>query len=136
MSMRINIIQPILDYENKPLMTNKLDERGKSIFDSQNQPETIPETVRNYITTALNNAAQNETFTADQKNQIFQLSIKLYKGKEVDLTPTERNLIKERVEKHDSPLICGRISDILYPEDKVDEVETPEEDKALAKVAK
>lgn len=132
--MRVNIVQPILDYENKPLMTNKLNKKGKPVLDSQNQPEMVPETARNYITTALNNAAANEVFTADQKNQIFQLSNKLYAGKEVDLTPTERNLIKERVEKHYSPLICERINEMLYPEDKITEV--PEEDKALTKAAK
>lgn len=97
----------------------------------------IEETVRTYLFTALNNTTQNEVMTNEEKAQIYQLTKKLFARNEVDLTPNDRELIKRRVEKiYNSPMICGRLIDILYPEDKVDEVETPEEDKALAKATK
>lgn len=137
--MRINVKQPILDYEGKPLKVNKMDESGSVVFDENRHPVMISETARNYMAAALNNSIREEVFTAEQKAQAYQLTRKLYARNEVDLTPNERYLIKERIEKHTyPPLICGRIIDILFPEEVVKDkpAEIPEEDIALAKAKK
>ncbi len=64
----------------------------------------------------------DEIMTNEEKAQIYQLSKKLFARNEVDLTPSDRELIKRRVEKiYNNPLICGRLIDILYPENKQEE---------------
>jgi hypothetical protein len=42
----------------------------------------------------------------------------MFKGKEIDLTLDDRSFIKKRVDKvYNSPLICGRVNEILEGED-------------------
>jgi hypothetical protein len=123
--MRLNVKQHVLDYEGKPLMTNKTNPDGSVVLGDDNRPVQEPELLRNYLAVALNNAAQseNEIFTPEQKAKIYELTTKLYKRKEVDLTLDDRSFLKERVGKVYGPLIYGRICDIL--EEK--EPELPDE---------
>ena len=76
-----------------------------------NRPVQEPELLRNYLAVALNNAAQseNEVFTPEQKAKIYELTTKLYKRKEVDLTLDDLSFLKERAGKVYGPLIYGRI---------------------------
>jgi hypothetical protein len=81
------------------------------VLGEDNRPIQEPELLRSYLAVALNNAAQGEeTFTPEQKGKIYELTTKLYKKKEVDLTLDDRSFLKERVGKVYGPLICGRIS--------------------------
>jgi hypothetical protein len=45
--------------------------------------------------------------------KFFQLSVKLYKDKEIDLTVDEAALIKERVRVTYGPLVYGRVCELL-----------------------
>lgn len=95
--MKINLKQTIRGYEGKESIEN-----GKPII------------LRDIISTALNNFLRDEIPTAEVKNKAFQLSIKLYSGNEADFTLDDRAFIKERVDKiFPSPLICGRVAEIL-----------------------
>jgi hypothetical protein len=122
--MRLNVKQYVLDYEGKPLMTNKTNPDGSVVLGEDSRPIQEPELLRNYLAVALNNAAQGEeVFTPEQKAKIYELTTKLYKKKEVDLTLDDRAFLKERVGKVYGPLIYGRICDIL----EENEPELPEE---------
>src|SRR4029453_19240298 len=105
--MRLNVKQHVLDYEGKPLMTNKTNPDGSGVLGEDNRPIQEPELLRNYLAVALNNAAQgeNEAFTPEQKAKIYELTTKLYNNKEVDLTLDDRWFLKERVGKVYGPLI-------------------------------
>jgi hypothetical protein len=129
--MRLNVKQHILNYEGKPLMTNKTNSDGSVVLGKDNKPVQEPETLRSYLVIALNNKAQNEAEAtgAEELAKRYQLSTKLYAKNEVDLTHTECTLLEARVAgvfAH-SPLLVGRITDVLnereisLPEDDSDE---------------
>ncbi len=94
--MRIKVLETIKNYE------------GKDVLEGDK-----PVTFRAIFSGALNSMEEREVIPAEQKAKIFQLSLKLFKGNEVDLTVEERTLIKERTAKFYTPLVSGRVSDIL-----------------------
>jgi hypothetical protein len=133
--MRLNVKQHVLDYEGKPLMTNITNSDGSVVLDDDNRPIQEPELLRNYLAVALNNAAQGEeTFTPEQKAKIYELTTKLYKKKEIDLTLDDRAFLKERVGKVYGPLIYGRICEIL--EEKEPEVPEEADEEPVSQAAK
>jgi hypothetical protein len=78
--MRLNVKQHVLDYEGKPLTTNKTNPDGSLVLGEDNRPVQEPELLRNYLAVALNNATQGEeVFTPEQKAKIYELTTKLYK---------------------------------------------------------
>lgn len=95
--MKINLLDVPKDYE------------GKDIVDSKKKTLTY----RDIFSTALNSQLANEIMGAEEKAKIFQLSLKLYKDNEVDLTLDEKVLIKTRASKIWNPLVYGRICEIL-----------------------
>lgn len=70
-------------------------------------------TYRAVINAILNRAVQGEILTAEKQAKSFQITLKLFKDKEVDLTLDDRAFIKERLSNLNSPLLYGRISEIL-----------------------
>jgi hypothetical protein len=112
--MRINMNQAIKDYAGKEITQPKRDENNQLLLDENNQPIIEPQILRDLLTTALNNVAPNETLTTEQKAKIYQLSLKIWSGKEADFTVDDRAFLKERVNLiFVSPMLCGRICDIL-----------------------
>lgn len=112
--MRVNVKQPVLDYEGKPLTTNKTNPDGSVVMGQNNRPVQIPETLRTYLVTALNNKANSETepLGAEEAAKRYQRSTKLYAKNEVDLTHAECTLLQERINAvYESPLIQGRVAD-------------------------
>jgi hypothetical protein len=66
--------------------------------------------------TALNNKARTETepIGAEENAKRYQLTIKLSAKNEVDLTIAECALLQGRIAAiYDSPLIVGRVTDLL-----------------------
>jgi hypothetical protein len=118
--MRINVTQGIKDYEGNFIKTTKL-ENGQPVMDSDNRPVQINETLRSYLIQALNSQVQGETMAAEDKNQIYQLSVKMYTSKEVSFTHHEIAFMEERVGKVYGPLIYGRICDIFNGETGYDD---------------
>lgn len=100
--MKINLSETIKSYDGKDLIGE-----GKT-----------PIILRDLIVTALNNVTREEILIAEQKAKIYQLSVKLYSNKEVDLTLDDRSFIKERAGKVLLPLAYGRICEILEGENK------------------
>jgi hypothetical protein len=112
--MRINLKQTIRDYAGKELTQPMRGDNNQPVLDEDGRPVTEPQILRDLLTTALNNAAPNETLTAEQKGKIYQLSLKIWSGKEADFTVDDRAFLKERVNLiFVSPMLCGRICDIL-----------------------
>jgi hypothetical protein len=134
--MRINVKQPVLDYEGKPLLTRKTGPDGSPVLDEKNLPILEPETLRSYLYTALNNKANSETEPTgvEESAKRYQLSTKLFAKNEVDLTLNERTLLLERIGAlyGDVPLVYGRICDILEER----EISLPEDEARPAKSAK
>ena len=131
--MRINVKQHILDYEGKPLMAKKTNSDGSPVLDENHRPIQEPETMRNYLVLALNNKARTETepIGTEESARRYQLSTKLFAQNEVELTSKEIVLLQDRIDAiFDSPLIVGRIGDILegreisLPEDEPDTKDT------------
>ncbi len=56
-SMRLNVTQPVLDYEGKPLMVNQTNADGSVVIGEDHRPVQVPETLRSYLVLALNNKA-------------------------------------------------------------------------------
>lgn len=114
--MRIKVTQPVLDYEGNPLLANKTNPDGSPVLGDDHRPVQEPETLRSYLVLALNNKARTETepIGAEEAAKRYQLTTKLYAKNEVDLTLDECVLLKARVAAvYDSPLIVGRIGDVL-----------------------
>lgn len=96
--MKVNVLQTIKNYEGKD-MTN--DSGGKM-------------SLRDVISTALNNLAPEEKSTAELQNKAFQLSLKIYSTNDPDLSVDERSLILERVSKiYPSPIVSGRMRQLF-----------------------
>lgn len=96
--MKINLKAPILDYENKPV---------------QNKGAEEPLNFLNVFINALNSQLPSEVLTAEVKNRIYQVSMKIYKSDEPNFTPEQLTLIKERVGKIYNPLVYGRVCDLI-----------------------
>jgi hypothetical protein len=89
--MRLNVKQHVLDYEGKPLLTDKTNSDGSPMLDENHRPVKEPETLRSYLVLALNNKSRAETepLGAEEAAKRYQLSTKLYAKSEVDLTHSE-----------------------------------------------
>jgi len=87
---------------------------GKDILNVDKKPLTV----RDAIAIAINNYNQGEVPTAEQKNKAFQISIKLFANKEVDLTLDDRTFIKERAGVISGVIVYGRLCELLEGEDK------------------
>ena len=99
--MVIDITQPVLDYEGKPVKET-------------NAEDSPILTWRSAFYMALNNFSREEQPTGDIKTRCYQITQKLFASKEVDLTVDQRSLILERVRKiFNSPLVCGRAEEVL-----------------------
>jgi hypothetical protein len=95
--MKINVETKILDYEGKKIPKD----------------EKTSLTIRDAISIALNSQLREEIITTEQKNKIFQISVKLWTKKEIDLTVDDRAFIKERAGKILTALLYGRLSEML-----------------------
>ncbi len=98
------------------ILAPKTNPDGSPVLDENHRQVQEPETLRGYLVFALNNKARIETepLGAEEAAKRYQLSTKLYAKSEVDLTHAECALLLERIAAiYDSPLIVGRIGDIL-----------------------
>ena len=70
--MKIDLRQPIIDYQGS-LVT-------KPQQDPSDQTKVIqcPKPLREYFSTALNNAAKGEILTPEDKNKAYSISTKLF----------------------------------------------------------
>jgi hypothetical protein len=101
----IKVTEPILDYPIDG--TAKPVEAGGGVL-----------TYRDVFNQALNSSAPNEIIPVEQKSKLFQITLKLFSGNEIDLTVDEASLIKGRVGKiYNSPLIYGRVCELRHVAD-------------------
>ena len=97
--MKLNVLEPILDYDGKPV----------KISDKENL------TWRKIIFNALNNISPEEKqIDSETKSRCYQITKKIYDSKDPDLTVNERALILERIDKaYNSPLVCGKAKEFF-----------------------
>src|SRR5690242_10892922 len=120
--MKIDVIQPLKEYDGRDVV-----EPGS------NRP--VP--LRTFLVNALSSAPPSDTgqparITTESKERRYQLSTKLWKSKKVELDVKERSFLIECVDDaYDSPLICGRIKQVLEGEGQT----VPESDDTEAALA-
>jgi hypothetical protein len=102
--MKILTSQVLKDYEGKDI-SETVTKDGKIVEN--------PVTLRAVISTSLNTLFQNEPQTAEEKSKIFQLSLKLYAGKEPDFTVDDLAFIKTKVGKVYNALVYGRVCEVF-----------------------
>lgn len=111
--MRVNLKQVLKDYEGKEIKVSTCfycnsalrDETGKIVSEEDRKPYTL----ENILINALSGFTKDEAPTAELKNKIFQLNLKMAGKNEVDLGEKERTFIQERIDKIISiPLLYGR----------------------------
>lgn len=107
--MKIDVTKQILDYEGNPL------DGGTATY-------------RSVISAALNNLEAGEQLLAEQKARMYELSVKIFKSKEVKLSVEEAAFVKERVAKFFNPLVYGRVSDLLEGIDRESGSDTTDQD--------
>lgn len=98
--MTINTNAVLLNYKNEPIIQK----------DGVEEKEL---TVKEALTTSLNSTGPGEILTADKKNKIFQLSLKIHANDQLELTVDDAAFIKERVGIIYSAIVYGRICEIL-----------------------
>ncbi len=94
--MRIKVTDVLTDYE------------GRQIYDGKE-----PVTYRKVFATALNTISEQDRPPAEEMARIYELSVRLYSGAEIELTIEDAVLIKEKVGKVYNPLVFGRARDVL-----------------------
>ncbi len=100
--MKIDVKQPILDYEGKKIFTN---EAKTEFYD-----------VRGAISACINYQEPNVPYTAEKKNKMFSIGVRLYKNSSVDLTLDDLSTIKELADKALAPLVYGRLMEVIDPQ--------------------
>lgn len=116
--MKLDLKEPILNYDGKPYQPSGFDK---------------PMTLKDVFQTALTGVINGENLTAEKKNAIYQLSMKLYRKKEINFTAEELTLLKERVNTiYVTPLICGQVADIIDGREQLINENTDEEVKPEA----
>jgi hypothetical protein len=120
--MRVNLKQVLKDYEGKDITTGTCF-YCNAPFSGENKEEKKPYTLENVVIIALAGFEKDEPATAELKNKIFQLNLKIAGKKEVDLGEKERTFLQERIEKSISnPLLYGRaIAALKDPEEATKE---------------
>jgi len=102
--MKIDVTQIFKNYQGQDVMQGK---------------EKL--TLREVISNSLNAMDPQKPMTAEHKNKAFQISVKVWAKKEVDLTLDDRKFIKDRAGEVYNPLIYGRVCDILEGKDETEE---------------
>jgi hypothetical protein len=110
--MRVDVTQGIKEYDGSFVMTVKMD-GNQPVLDTDKRPiqEIVP--IRTYFINALNSQITGETLVAEDKAQIYYLSVKLFRNKEVELTKSDQKFILDRIGKIYPPIIYGRIMDLF-----------------------
>lgn len=94
--MKVNVVNVIEDYQGKPVQDGEL---------------TL--TVREVIVSSINAVFGPGQQSAEEKYRCYFISKKVWSGKEVDLTPKEIAIVKQKVGERFNPLVYGRICDLL-----------------------
>lgn len=96
--MKIKSSTPIVDFD------------GKEIKNEKKEPFTFKQAILQIV----NLIDPNKPITAEKKNQLFQLGVKVTMAKdEIDLTVEQAALVKEQSGEFHSVIVYGRICEIL-----------------------
>jgi len=106
--MKVNVLQPLKDYQGKPLMedSGELDKNKKPIMKSI--------LMRSIILSALNYTPKDgKQDSAEEKMATYQLSLKIWTSNEIDLTSEQISKIKANLAIMFAPLVAGQACMIL-----------------------
>lgn len=90
--------------------TDKIIGYNGDVITDQNGNEI---TIREAIVNALNYVTQDSKITPEDKQRIFDISIKLYLKEELDFSVDERAFILKMAGENLIPLVYGRLKEIL-----------------------
>lgn len=96
--MKINVMQQLKNW------------KGERILDGEKQPVLLREAIHSVLNIV---GPAEKGLTAEKKNQLHQIGLKLYASKEPDFTLEQRALIKERAGLVATPLVYGRICEAV-----------------------
>lgn len=97
--MKIDVTQGLKNYD------------GKDIYlDSDNK---VKATLREVLVAAANTETKGKPMTAENKAKAYQLSQKMYKDNDVNLTIDDMAFLKERVYEIFRPVVAGQIEEIF-----------------------
>lgn len=99
--MKIKLTTPILEYNGDKIFVN---EEKTEVYD-----------IRRAITTSLNTNDPSKPDLPENKNKIYSICTRLYKGNDVDLTIDDLAFIKEKAEYALLPLFLGRLLEVIDP---------------------
>ena len=110
--MKVSVVEKILDYEGKPLIKPKGENRkcpkcDHSWVTSENK-EDEPILWREIIHVAMNTPSRDEKMTGELSTKLYQITKKAFDTNEPDYTVDQLALIIERIKKTYNPLIAGR----------------------------
>ena len=95
--MKIDVMQSVRDYEGRPVK----DGADKNL------------SLRTVISASINASVGDKPMTAEDKNKAFQISLKVWGDKVVDLTVDQLAFIKTKVGEVYNPLVYGRVCQII-----------------------
>jgi hypothetical protein len=99
--MLIQTTQQILDYMGEPIPNGTKD------------GATLNLQLRDAVFLVLNNYAEGETPTGDQKLQAFKITSAMFSGPTAEISVEDASFIKERSGKITGALIHGRLCELL-----------------------
>jgi|GEM_PF-3305174 len=111
--MKINVAKPIRDYKGDAV-TRVVEGKTEDYL------------IRSAISGAINSESKVKPMTAEDKAKAYQLSVKVWAKKEVNLTVDEMAFIKKKAGEVYGPLTYGRLCDLFDKPEKTDENPNPE----------
>jgi hypothetical protein len=119
--VKIDLRQSVIDQSGKPYTEREADPNSPRGFVERVKP------LREFLYVVLEQAAQGETLTTEDKVRMGRLQMQLFASHKIDLSASDVDFIVGRVQKlYLSPLLVVRLTDIL--EGRKPEKILPEED--------
>lgn len=109
--MLIETTQRILGYE------------GEELSNGTKNGEPNPLTFRDAVGVALNNFGAGENPGAEQKATAFELCAQLYASPAIEITVEQAAFIKQRCGAISTPLVYGRVCEIIENAAQIDTTE-------------
>lgn len=103
--MHIAVTEHVLDYKGNEISDAEVGPDGEVVRE--------PATVRSLLFSVLNTFSHDELPGKKEKRLAYELTNRIYASDVVEFTIEEANFIKDRLAAVATPIVMGRISDLL-----------------------